>query len=144
MFKYKDFCVAFITENIFLIGLAVGSGVMLLVPSMGKSSNGVPNLASIDAVTLINRSHAVVIDVRDEQAFAAGHIAEAKNIPLEALESRLKELNKYKNKPILVNCQKGVAGVKACDILKKAEFNNVNHLKGGLDAWVNDKLLIVK
>ncbi len=135
---------AFIQENILLIGLALGSGVMLLMPSARKSANGVPNVTSAEAVTLINRSHAVVVDVREAEAFANGHIAEAKSLPLEELPDRLAELKKYKNKPVLVNCQKGVNGVKACNILKEAEFKEVHHLKGGLDAWVHDKMPIVK
>lgn len=134
----------FITENILLIGLAIGSGVMLLLPSLGKKANGVPNLSSGDAVTLINRSRAVILDVRDAKEFAEGHIAEAKNIPLDVLADRLSELKKYKNKPILVNCQRGVRGAKACDILQKAEFTTVHHLKGGLNAWLSDDLPIVK
>lgn len=134
----------FIQENILLIGLALGSGVMLLMPSAGKSASGVPNVSSSEAVNLINRSHAIVVDVRDAEAFASGHIAEAKSLPLDDLQDRLSELKKYKNKPILVNCQKGISGVKACNILKEAEFKEVHHLKGGLDAWVNAKMPIVK
>lgn len=134
----------FIQENILLIGLALGSGVMLLMPSAGKSASGVPNITSAEAVNLINRSHAVVVDVRSTDAFASGHIAEAKSIPLDDLSERLSELKKYKNKPILVNCQKGISGVKACNILKEAEFTEVHHLKGGLDAWTNAKMPVVK
>lgn len=134
----------FIQENILLIGLALGSGVMLLMPAAGKSASGVPNVTSAEAVNLINRSHAVVVDVRNAEAFASGHIAEAKSIPLDDLSDRLAELKKYKNKPILVNCQKGISGVKACNILKEAEFEQVHHLKGGLDAWVNAKMPVVK
>lgn len=135
---------SFIQDNMLLIGLAVGSGVMLLMPGMQKNADGVPNVSSAEAVTLINRSHAVVLDVRESEAFKQGHIAEAKSIPLAELETRLGELKKYKNKPILVNCQKGVSGVKACKILKAAEFNEVHHLKGGLDAWLSDKMPTIK
>lgn len=134
----------FIQENILLIGLALGSGVMLLVPTAGKKANGVPNVTSAEAVKLINRSHAVVVDVRDQESFSQGHIAEAKSIPLDDLPNRLSELNKFKNKPVVVNCQKGVSGIKACKILKDADFTEVHHLKGGLNAWVNDKMPIVK
>jgi rhodanese-related sulfurtransferase len=140
----KGNCVDFIKENILLIGLAIGSGVMLLLPAFKKNAAGVPNLSSTEAVTLINRSHALVLDVRDAGEFAAGHIAEAKNIDLASLPDRLKELNKYKSKPILVNCQKGVRGAKACEILRKAEFTQVHHLQGGLEAWLSAKLPVVK
>lgn len=135
---------SFIQDNMLLIGLAIGSGVMLLMPSVQKNAKGVSNVSSAEAVNLINRSHAVVLDVRDAEAFATGHIAEAKSIPLAELPERMKELTKFKNKPILVNCQKGVSGVKACNLLKEAEFKEVHHLKGGLDTWVHDKMPVVK
>ena len=134
----------FIRSNALLIGLAIGSGIMLLLPMFKKSAGGVPNLTGAEAVTLINRSNALVLDVRDDAEFENGHIADALHIPLANLEARLGELKKYKNKPILVNCQRGARAAKACDILRKAEFTQVHNLQGGLNAWVEAKLPIVK
>ncbi|MDI1300115.1 rhodanese-like domain-containing protein [Methylotenera sp.] len=133
----------FFKSNILLIGLAIGSGFMLLLPSFRKSAGGVPNLSPAEAVTLINRSNAFVLDVRDEAEFASGHIADATNIPLASLEARIGELKKYQNKTVLVNCQKGMRSAKACDILRKAEFTQVNNLQGGLSAWLEAKLPVV-
>jgi rhodanese-related sulfurtransferase len=101
-------------------------------------------LTAAEAVTLINRSNALVLDVRDEPEFASGHIAEATHIPVESLAERLNELKKYKNKAILVNCQRGVRSAKACEILRKAEFTQVHNLQGGLNAWQEAKLPVVK
>ncbi|MFM2435044.1 MAG: hypothetical protein RL063_1024, partial [Pseudomonadota bacterium] len=56
----------FFKSNILLIGLALGSGMMLLLPMLKKNADGVPNLSPADAVTLINRSNAIVLDVRDD------------------------------------------------------------------------------
>lgn len=134
----------FIRNNILLIGLALGSGIMLILPAFKKGAGGVPNLGTTEAINLINRNHALVLDVRDDAEFAGGHIVDAKHIPLAKLEERLKELAKYKDKPLLVNCQRGVRSAKACDILRKAEFTQVNNLQGGLDAWLAAKLPVVK
>jgi len=136
--------VEFFKSNMLLIGLAIGSGFMLLLPMLKKSVSGVPNLSVTDAVTLINRSNALVVDVRDDAEFATGHIAEAINIPLSALPERLSELKKYINKPILVNCQGGMRSSKACAIMQKAEFSQLHNLEGGLSAWVAAKLPVVK
>lgn len=133
----------FFKSNILLIGLAIGSGIMLLLPLFKKGAGGVPNLSPTEAVTLINRSNAFVLDVRDDAEFASGHIADATHIPLADLEARIGELKKYQNKPILVNCQKGMRSAKACDILRKAEFTQVNNLQGGLSAWLEAKLPVV-
>ncbi len=134
----------FIKSNILLIGLALGSGIMLLLPSFKKGAGGVPNLGAAESVNLINRNHALVLDVRNEAEFAGGHIVDAKHIPLDKLAERLNELNKYKDKPILVNCQRGMRSAKACEILRKAEFKQIHNLQGGLDAWLAAKLPVVK
>jgi rhodanese-related sulfurtransferase len=136
--------VEFIKSNALLIGLALGSAIMLLMPMFRKSAGGVPSLTSAEAVTLINRNNAAVLDVRDEAEFANGHIADAIHIPVADLESRIAELKKYKTKPLLVNCQRGARSVKACEILRKAEFTQVHNLHGGLDAWQQAKLPLVK
>lgn len=134
----------FIKSNALLIGLALGSAIMLLLPMFKKSAGGVPNVTAAEAVTLINRANALVLDVRDEAEFASGHIAEATHIPVDNLAERLNELKKYKNKAILVNCQRGMRSAKACDILRKAEFTQVHNLQGGLNAWLEAKLPVVK
>lgn len=134
----------FFKDNVLLIGLALGSGIMLLLPSFKKGAGGVPNLSTAEAVNLINRSHALVLDVREDTEFASGHIVDAKHIPLAKLAERLNELDKYKDKPILVNCQRGMRSAKACEILRKAEFKQVNNLQGGLEAWQAAKLPVVK
>lgn len=134
----------FFKDNVLLIGLALGSGIMLLLPSFKKGAGGVPNLSTAEAINLINRNHALVLDVREDTEFASGHIVDAKHIPLAKLAERLNELNKYKDKPILVNCQRGLRSAKACEILRKAEFKQVNNLQGGLEAWLAAKLPVVK
>lgn len=133
----------FIQSNILLIGLALGSGMMLLLPMLKGGAGGVPSLSPAEAVTLINRSHALVLDVRDDAEFASGHIADAKHIPLSSLPERLNELKKYKDKTVLVNCQRGMRSAKACDILRKAEFTQLHNLQGGLEAWTAAKLPLV-
>lgn len=133
----------FILENILLIGLALGSGLMLVWPMLNRSS-AAANLGPSDAVLLINRSNALVLDVRDEAEYAAGHITDARNIPLAALDARIGELNKFNDKPILVNCQAGVRSGKAVAILQKQGFTKVYNLQGGLNAWQQAKLPVVK
>ena len=130
----------FFTDNVMWIGLAVGSAFMLLLPLL-KRNLGV---SAAEAVLLINRANAIVIDVREATEFATGHIADAKNIPLKDLPARQKELAKFKDKPILVNCQGGVRSSKACDILAKAGFSKVSNLDGGINAWLQAKLPVVK
>lgn len=134
----------FLADNIFLVALAVTSGLMLLWPMLRRGAGGTANVSPAEAVLLINRSNALVLDVREDAEFAAGHIMDATHIPLSQLSARIDELKKFKNKPVLVNCQGGVRSGKACDILRKNEFANVHNLEGGLSAWAQAKLPVVK
>jgi rhodanese-related sulfurtransferase len=136
--------VKFLLDNALLIALMLVSGGMLLWPMLQRSASGVTNLSPNDAVMLINRSNAVVLDVRDDAEFASGHITDAKHIPLAQLEERIAEIRRFKDKPLLVNCQAGVRSSKACDILRKHEFTKLYNLQGGLNAWLQAKLPIVK
>jgi rhodanese-related sulfurtransferase len=136
--------VKFLADNVLLIGLAIGSGFMLLWPMLKRSASGVANLTPTEAVLLMNRSNAVVVDVREATEYAQGHIADAKHIPLAQLGERLKELTRYKDKPVLLHCQGGVRSAKACDLLAKQGFTKLYNLQGGINAWQQAKLPVVK
>ena len=134
----------FIKHNIIFIGLAIGSGFSLLWPMLNRGANGAANINATEAVLLLNRSKPLVLDVRDDTEFAAGHIQGAKNIPVAELAGRFKEIEKFKDKPILVHGQKAMRAKTACGILKAQQFSKLNNLQGGLDAWVEAKLPLVK
>ena len=134
----------FVKHNALLIGLAIGSGVALLWPMLNRGASGVTNLSAAEAVLMLNRGKPLILDVRDATEFATGHIQGAKNIPLAELASRLKEIEKFKDKPVLVHCQRGMRAKSAIKILKAQQFSQLNNLQGGLDAWVEAKLPLVK
>ena len=130
----------FIKQNIMLIGLALGSGAMLLWPLLRQGKSVSPS----EAIILINREHALVLDIREDAEIATGTILGAKHIPLKQLETRLSEIANWKEKPIIVNCQSGTRSSSACDQLQKAGFARVFNLAGGLRAWQDAKLPITK
>ena len=134
----------FVKHNALLIGLAIGSGVALLWPMFNRGASGVNNLSAAEAVLMLNRGKPLILDVRDATEYAAGHIQGAKNIPVADLESRLKEIEKFKDKPVLVHCQRGARAKNAIKILKAKQFSQVNNLQGGLNAWTEAKLPLVK
>lgn len=134
----------FILNNALLIGLAIGSGVMLLMPMLGRGASGVANISPTEAVMLMNRAKPLVLDVRDAAEFASGHIQGAKHIALAELTNRIKDIEKYKEKPVLVHCQRGMRSKTACTLLKAQGFTQLNQLQGGLDAWLEAKLPLTK
>ena len=124
----------FINQNILLISIVVVSGLGLLWPMFARPSGNSVNPG--EATLLINREDAIVVDVREADEFAAGHLPDARNIPGSKLAERISEIEKYKDKPVIVCCATGMRSNKACAELKKNGFSRINNLAGGVDAWV--------
>jgi len=121
----------FIQQNILLVAVAVVSGSMLLA-SFRRSAD---DLSPTDATLLINREDALVIDVRSPSEFAAGHIPEARNLPADKFDERLADFAKYKDRPVILNCQSGMRSGGACGKFRKQGFARVYNLAGGVGAW---------
>jgi rhodanese-related sulfurtransferase len=86
----------------------------------------------------------VVLDIRDRKEYQAGHIVQSINIPNSALEGRLDELKKYRERPIVVACKMGQNAGAAGTLLRKQGFENVSRLSGGMAEWRNQSLPVVK
>ncbi len=122
----------FINQNILLIGVVLGSGLALAWQFFVKGGAG---LNPSQATLLINREDAVIVDLREADEFAGGHVPEARNIPAGKLSDRLGEIEKFKERPLILCCASGVRSAKACEELKKQGFTRLHSLDGGIDAW---------
>jgi rhodanese-related sulfurtransferase len=96
------------------------------------------------AVMLINRKDAVVVDVRDKKEFDAGHIVDSINIPLANLKQRVTELKKHKDKPVLVVCKLGQHSGDAAKTLEEAGHSEVIRLSGGVTEWKSQSYPLVQ
>ena len=103
-----------------------------------------PKASPLLATQLMNQGKTVVLDIRDSAQFANGHLRDARNIPLAELEKRLSELNKSKSKTIIVVCANGLQSNKAVMQLTQAGFAQVFALEGGIAAWQNQSLPLLK
>ncbi len=125
--------------------LLVGAFVVLLVLFIRNETNrGGSSVSAQEVVNLVNNQDAVVLDVRDKAEFDQGHIVDAINVPYASLESRLGELEKYKDKPLVVACKMGQHSGAAGTLLRKAGFTNVSRLRGGISEWRGQSLPVVK
>ncbi|MBB3184515.1 rhodanese-related sulfurtransferase [Halomonas fontilapidosi] len=126
--------------------LLVGAFLLVLTAwiayEVRNSSSG--GVTSGEATQLINREDAVVLDLRESGDFKAGHIAGARNIPQSKLDERMRELDKFKDKPIIVACKHGQSAGAAQAKLTKAGFERALKLKGGMAQWQADGLPVVK
>lgn len=126
-----------------LFAVAIASGGMLLWPSLA-SGGGAAGINPTEAVQLINREKAVVVDVCSPQEFAAGHVTGAKNVPLAELEGKLGSVVKNKGVPLLLVCASGVRSRKAVAIARKLGYDNARSLTGGMGAWRSASLPVQK
>lgn len=128
-----------------LFGTAVVTGGMLLWPLVNRLLVGsAPQVGATEVVRLINRRDALVLDVRDKADFAAGHIPNARNIPLPELSGRLREIERFKARPIVINCQSGMRSATVCSMLRKNGFGEVFSLRGGIGGWAEASLPVEK
>jgi rhodanese-related sulfurtransferase len=121
--------------NMLLLGLAVSSGAMLLWPLVSRPFRTTNEIGAFEAVQLINRRDAVVLDLRDTGEYAAGHISNAKHVPQAQVAGRIKELERYKSRPIIVSDASGARAPAAAAELRKHGFGEVVVLRGGVSAW---------
>src|SRR6478672_2114241 len=129
---YQRKLVKFLIDNIWLIALALVSGGALLLPTLQR---GGARVSLLQATQMLNQGKSVVLDIRDQADFAAGHIRDARHIPLKELKSRISELDKFKSKSVIVVCSSGSRSARAASVLKSAGFGEVYSLDGGLAAW---------
>jgi rhodanese-related sulfurtransferase len=134
--------VKFLVDNLHLIAVALVSGGLLLWPRLRASGQG-GALSPTEAVQLINRERAVLIDVCDPAEYAAGHATGSKNVPLASLATST-DLPKNKALPLVVVCASGARATRAAGTLRKLGFANAHALAGGLKAWREAHLPVEK
>lgn len=132
----------FIGQNMMWVGLAVVSGGMLLWQTF--SGMGIDRISVNEATLLINRQDALVLDVRETAEWSAGHIPNARHIALGHLGKHLSEIEKHKDKPVIVVCASGNRSGAGCRVLKQAGFQQVRNLAGGVNAWSDAGLPMTK
>ncbi len=123
------------------------SGVFVVLVALfvrNEVQRGGRSVSAQQLVDLINREGAVVLDVRDKKDFGEGHIVDALNIPHAAIASRMGELEKHKVKPVVVACKMGQHSGAVGTVLRKAGFENVARLRGGIMEWRNQNLPVVR
>ena len=115
---------------------------LLVFSELRRKSRGLINIEPQAAVGLIN-ADAVVIDLRNAEAFARGHIVNARNIPFDEFDANHEKLAKLGKNPILAVCDAGMTSTRAIEALRKSGHESVYGLKGGISAWTQANLPLV-
>ncbi len=133
----------FAANHPFLVGAAVLMAVVVAVYEFRARTQSSGSIGPAEAVRLMNQG-AVLVDIRDKAAFDAGHISGARNVPGAAIADGAKQIEKYKEKPVIAYCDTGVTAGAAARQLGRLGFKQALNLRGGLAAWRQENLPVVK
>jgi rhodanese-related sulfurtransferase len=132
----------FLVQNWSLALVAVVSGTMLMWPALRGAGGG--GLTPGNAVQLMNREKAVVVDVSEADEFAAGHVTGARNVPVNQLQERLPAVVKNKTVPLILVCATGARAQRSLAVAKSLGYEKAVVLAGGLKAWKEANLPVEK
>jgi rhodanese-related sulfurtransferase len=133
----------FIGHHPYLAGATLLAAIAVLVFELRARVHAFAALSAMQAVRLMNQG-ALVIDLRSKELYDAGHIVDARNVPVAELESQADALKKWRDKNVITYCDSGANGAGAARSLMKLGFTKVFNLQGGLNAWVKDNLPLAK
>ena len=135
----------FIVNNLILFAALVGVMVMLIKAELDHQANKGSLVTPPKAIRLMNNhDDALILDLRTVADYKSGHIKGAKNSPLAEFAKNVETFGSYKDKQVLVYCNSGNTATRAIKLLKKAGFEKIYNLDGGIAAWKEANMPLVK
>jgi rhodanese-related sulfurtransferase len=131
----------FLVQQWHLAG-ALAVAIILLV--MHESRRGGTSVSPQQVSRLINDQQATVVDLRDPADFRKGHIVGAINIPYAKVDERWDELEKLREKPLILVCKMGQFSSAIGKKLTAKQFASIYRLGGGIAEWQTSQLPLVK
>ena len=132
-----DLIFQFLGEQWILVAALATTLGMLILHETRKAG---PALSISEAVQLVNNDEGVFLDIRDAGDYARGHITDALHIPAATLAKRAGELEKFREKPVVVVCKMGQSAGPATKTLRAQGFSRAQKLSGGMMEWDAQKL----
>ncbi len=123
-----------------LLGLAAVAVLSYETWLRSQNSGGLPPQ---EVIRLMNQG-ATVLDLRQAEEYAAGHISGARHFDAAQIDSATETLRKYKERPLIVYCDKGLTAASAVRTLVRQGFTKVFNLRGGLAAWRAENLPLAR
>ena len=134
----------FIASNLFLVALLLILLVAIIITEAKKLSKKYKDLTPAEVVQLINRNDAIMLDVREAKELSGDGIRNAKQIAFSTLSTQGAQLAKFKDQPVITFCTNGFKSPQASRVLCKQGFTQVYCLKGGIMAWKQANMPVVK
>lgn len=133
----------YIGNHPWLAAAAVAMVVLVIVYELRARAGNVGAVSAQDAIRLMNHG-ALVLDIRPQTEFAAGHLNGARQLSSDQILNAGETLKKYKEKPVLVYCENGSLGAAAVRQLVAQGFTKAFNLRGGLGSWRAENLPVVR
>jgi rhodanese-related sulfurtransferase len=133
----------FIGNHAWLASAAILAAAAVAFYEIRERMQAFAALSTMQAVRLMNQG-ALVLDLRGKELYDAGHIGDARNVPVAELASQAETLKKWRDKSVITYCDSGANGANGARTLMKLGFTKVFNLQGGLNAWVKDNLPLAK
>ena len=133
--------------NLFLIDywyFSLPLFLFIFLFAYSEMNKGGKKIEPNELTTLINRENAILVDLRTKEDYDAGHIMSALNYPHQDFENQMHELDRYKERPIILVCDMGRNSANIGEKLKKADFKNIFRLNGGMMTWTQENLPVVQ
>jgi rhodanese-related sulfurtransferase len=125
-----------------LVAGLIGSFLWAIFYELKQKAAGLINVDTATAISLINGG-AMVLDLRSREAFAQGHIVNAKNLPLDEFEAKRDTVLGSKDKSVVAVCDSGGSSTRAVTALRQSGHESAFNLKGGMAAWTSAGLPVV-
>jgi rhodanese-related sulfurtransferase len=129
----------YVANHPWLVAIAAVALVVVVVYEIVSRRDDFASISSQELIRLQNGG-ALVLDLRDPDSFAAGHINGARHMDSADILRATEKLRKYKEKPVIVYCKTGVTGASAVRVLASQGFGQAFNLRGGLATWSADGL----
>lgn len=127
----------FLLANIGWVLLAAGASAGL---AWTMARDVAQSVEYSDAVLWVKNGKGIFVDIRSAADFGRGRIAQARNIPAEELKNRASEIDRWRDKPVVLVCQNGMQSRRRTRELAEAGFSQVRAMRGGMAAWTDAQL----
>ena len=134
----------FLQENIILASIALALLGAIIAIETQRLTRHYKDVTPMQAVRLVNGERALLLDLRESHEIEAGTIHSARHMAESQLPHKLSQLEQYKEKPLIAFCASGIRAPGVCRLLVKSGFSHVHCLKGGVAAWQQAGMPLVK
>jgi rhodanese-related sulfurtransferase len=138
-----DRLLEYINHHPWLAALAVAAAVAVLAYELRLRAESAGALTPQDVIRLMNQG-ATVLDLRAAEAFQQGHINGARHFDAAQLANAGDTLRKYKERPLIIYCDRGTTAAATVRSLTQQGFTKVFNLRGGITAWRAENLPLAR